>query len=87
MYLYLLPWLQQQAAACTVYCATATELEGVGGLYFNNCCICQPSDEALNEASITKLWKLSEKMITDRIKQWEKKATCDPYKTEQFQEH
>ncbi|XP_062609573.1 WW domain-containing oxidoreductase-like, partial [Saccostrea cucullata] len=33
----------QQGAATTVFCTTSAQLEGVGGLYFNNCCRCEPS--------------------------------------------
>nr|KAF6407244.1 hypothetical protein HJG59_009905 [Molossus molossus] len=33
----------QQSAATTVYCAAAPELEGLRGMYFNNCCpACPP---------------------------------------------
>ncbi|XP_013912272.1 PREDICTED: WW domain-containing oxidoreductase, partial [Thamnophis sirtalis] len=38
----------QQGAATTVYCAVAAELEGLGGMYFNNCCRCVPSQQAQN---------------------------------------
>ncbi|XP_014671877.1 PREDICTED: WW domain-containing oxidoreductase-like [Priapulus caudatus] len=58
----------QQAAATSVYCATATELEGVGGLYFNNCCVCQPSDAALDAQNITELWDLSEMMVKKAVR-------------------
>lgn len=57
----------QQAAATSVYCAVANDLEGVGGLYFNNCCVCDSSKEALSENLITKLWDMSEKMIGERL--------------------
>uniref|UniRef100_A0A8C0I7W4 WW domain-containing oxidoreductase n=1 Tax=Bubo bubo TaxID=30461 RepID=A0A8C0I7W4_BUBBB len=54
-------------AATTVYCATAAELEGLGGMYFNNCCRCLPSQEAQGEATATALWELSERLIQERI--------------------
>lgn len=53
----------QQAAATSVYCATVHELEGVGGMYFNNCCRCKPS-AAADDADLQKtLWTISEHMI------------------------
>ncbi|KAH1181589.1 hypothetical protein KIL84_005315 [Mauremys mutica] len=59
--------LPQQGAATTVYCATAPELEGLGGMYFNNCCRCLPSQEAQNEVTAAALWELSERLIQERI--------------------
>uniref|UniRef100_A0A674J164 WW domain containing oxidoreductase n=1 Tax=Terrapene triunguis TaxID=2587831 RepID=A0A674J164_9SAUR len=56
-----------QRAATTVYCATAPELEGLGGMYFNNCCRCLPSQEAQNEVTAAALWELSERLIQERI--------------------
>ncbi|XP_009645468.2 WW domain-containing oxidoreductase [Egretta garzetta] len=56
-----------QEAATTVYCATAAELEGLGGMYFNNCCPCLPSQEAQGEATAAALWELSERLIQERI--------------------
>jgi len=58
---------QQQGAATTVYCAVAPELEGLGGMYFNNCCRCLPSEEAQNEETARALWELSERLIQDRL--------------------
>ncbi|XP_018352611.1 PREDICTED: WW domain-containing oxidoreductase-like isoform X1 [Trachymyrmex septentrionalis] len=58
----------QQAASTIIFCATAPELEGVTGSYFNNCCHCQPSNAALNSALATQLWTLSQDMITDVLK-------------------
>ncbi|XP_048371625.1 WW domain-containing oxidoreductase [Sphaerodactylus townsendi] len=57
----------QQGAATSVYCACAPELEGLGGMYFNNCCRCAPSQEAENETTAAALWELSEKLIQDRV--------------------
>uniref|UniRef100_A0A8C8RBC4 Uncharacterized protein n=1 Tax=Pelusios castaneus TaxID=367368 RepID=A0A8C8RBC4_9SAUR len=56
-----------QRAATTVYCATTPELEGLGGMYFNNCCRCLPSQEAQNEVTAAALWELSERLIQERI--------------------
>uniref|UniRef100_A0A8C0UHU9 Uncharacterized protein n=1 Tax=Cyanistes caeruleus TaxID=156563 RepID=A0A8C0UHU9_CYACU len=54
-------------AATTVYCATALELEGLGGMYFNNCCRCLPSQQAQGDATATALWELSERLIQERV--------------------
>lgn len=50
----------EQGATNTVYCAAAPELEGLGGMYFNNRCCCLPSPEAQNEETAGDLWALSE---------------------------
>uniref|UniRef100_A0A8C3V2V7 WW domain containing oxidoreductase n=1 Tax=Catharus ustulatus TaxID=91951 RepID=A0A8C3V2V7_CATUS len=62
-----LPPIQQQGAATTVYCGTAAELEGLGGMYFNNCCRCLPSQQAQGEATATALWELSKRLIQERV--------------------
>ncbi|XP_071036544.1 WW domain-containing oxidoreductase isoform X2 [Parasteatoda tepidariorum] len=53
----------QQAAATSIYCATAHELGGVGGMYFNNCYQCKPSQTSASEDLSKMLWELSETMI------------------------
>jgi WW domain-containing oxidoreductase len=55
----------QQAAATSVYCATAQELLGLTGIYFNNCYICEPSKASQDENLAKELWNLSEKMISE----------------------
>ncbi|CAD7086448.1 unnamed protein product [Hermetia illucens] len=57
----------QQGASTTVYCATADELKGLTGLYFNNCFFCEPSKLAQNDAMAESLWKISEEMIASRL--------------------
>ncbi|XP_023666523.1 WW domain-containing oxidoreductase [Paramormyrops kingsleyae] len=57
----------QQGAATTVYCAVAPELEGLGGMYFNNCFRCLPSQEAENEATAASLWELSAQLVQQRV--------------------
>ncbi|XP_058901956.1 WW domain-containing oxidoreductase isoform X2 [Kogia breviceps] len=57
----------QQGAATTVYCAAAPELEGLGGMYFNNCCRCMPSTEAQSEDTARALWALSERLIQEGL--------------------
>lgn len=65
LYAFVRPFTKslQQAAATGVYCAVAPELEGTGGLYFNNCCQCQPSKSAEDVILARKLWEISEQMI------------------------
>ncbi|KAL5277107.1 WWOX family protein [Megaselia abdita] len=55
----------QQAASTTIFCATATELTGLTGLYFNNCFFCEPSKVSQIDEMQTKLWSISEKMVND----------------------
>lgn len=57
---------QQQGAATTVYCAVAPELEGLGGMYFNNCFRCQPSIQAQDPSNAASLWELSERLVAER---------------------
>ncbi|KAJ8249238.1 hypothetical protein GJAV_G00232660 [Gymnothorax javanicus] len=57
---------EQQGAANTVYCAVAPELEGLGGLYFNNCIRCAPSQQAQSEEAAASLWELSERLVRER---------------------
>ncbi|KAG8012578.1 WW domain-containing oxidoreductase, partial [Nibea albiflora] len=57
---------QQQGAATTVYCAIAPELEGLGGMYFNNCFRCLPSIQAQDQSSAASLWELSERLVAER---------------------
>lgn len=77
LYLFLLTLLQfflifsflfpqQQGAATTVYCAVAPELEGIGGMYFNNCFRCLPSPQAQDPTAALSLWELSERLIQER---------------------
>ncbi|XP_078688759.1 WW domain-containing oxidoreductase-like isoform X3 [Branchiostoma floridae x Branchiostoma belcheri] len=56
----------QQGAATSVYCGTARELEGLGGMYFNNCCRCLPSPDGQNERAAAELWDISERMLKAR---------------------
>ncbi|KAB0791400.1 hypothetical protein PPYR_03200 [Photinus pyralis] len=55
----------QQAASTTVYCATAVELNGVTGVYFNNCFRCRESESAQSDELATALWNLSAEMISN----------------------
>lgn len=53
----------QQAASTTIYCATAPELAGVTGVYFNNCYKCDESETAKSDEMAEKLWNVSVEMI------------------------
>ncbi|XP_063215496.1 WW domain-containing oxidoreductase [Bacillus rossius redtenbacheri] len=53
----------QQAASTTIYCATAPELANVSGLYFNNCCRCEPSTASQDPELARALWDTSNEMI------------------------
>uniref|UniRef100_UPI00358F9478 WW domain-containing oxidoreductase isoform X2 n=1 Tax=Myxine glutinosa TaxID=7769 RepID=UPI00358F9478 len=55
----------QQAAATIVYCACNREIEALGGLYFNNCCQCNPSSYADDPRAASSLWELSERLIRE----------------------
>ncbi|KAG7521966.1 WW domain-containing oxidoreductase [Solea senegalensis] len=55
----------QQGAATTVYCAVAPELEGLGGMYFNNCFRCMPSAQAQDQTCAASLWELSERLVAE----------------------
>lgn len=59
--------LQQQAAATTIYAATASELEGVTGLYFNNCFYCEESALARDRDIALEVFGMSLKMIAERM--------------------
>ncbi|XP_035739674.1 WW domain-containing oxidoreductase-like [Vespa mandarinia] len=58
----------QQAASTTIFCATAPELEGATGLYFNNCYRCDPSNFAVDSALASRLWSVSQDMIINVMK-------------------
>ncbi|XP_031626327.1 WW domain-containing oxidoreductase [Contarinia nasturtii] len=58
----------QQAASTTIYVATANELCGVSGQYFNNCFFCEPSQLSRNNEMVDNLWETSEQIL-DRILQ------------------
>lgn len=53
----------QQAASTSVFCATAIELTGVTGVYFNNCYRCEESESAKNDQLAELLWELSVEMV------------------------
>ncbi|XP_026500149.2 WW domain-containing oxidoreductase [Vanessa tameamea] len=57
----------QQAAATSVYVATASELEGVTGLYFNNCFYCEESALARDKDIANEIFSISLGMIEERV--------------------
>jgi hypothetical protein len=36
-------------------------------MYFNNCCPCKPSKEALDEKIAQRLWTVSDNILEDRL--------------------
>lgn len=58
---------QQQAAATTIYVATTVDLEGVTGLYFNNCYYCEESALARDKDIAKSVFEISLKMIEERV--------------------
>lgn len=69
VYAFVRPFTKslQQAASTTVFCATAHELVGVTGVYFNNCYRCEESKTAQNDELASFLWKISLEMIKSVI--------------------
>ncbi|XP_069112759.1 WW domain-containing oxidoreductase-like [Argopecten irradians] len=57
----------QQGAATTIYCAVSPDLGDCGGLYFNNCCRCEPSKSAQDSQLAQKLWDISEQILASKI--------------------
>ncbi|XP_026315434.1 WW domain-containing oxidoreductase isoform X2 [Hyposmocoma kahamanoa] len=57
----------QQAAATTIYVATAAELEGVTGLYFNNCYYCEESTLAGDKEIAEEIFTISLRFIEERM--------------------
>ncbi|KAL3270614.1 hypothetical protein HHI36_021148 [Cryptolaemus montrouzieri] len=53
----------QQAAATTVFCAVAPELNGITGSYFNNCYQCEESEKARKDDLALGLWEISADMV------------------------
>jgi len=54
---------KSQAAATTLYCAAAPEMEGNGGYYFSNCLAVEPCDQAKDPDAGKILWDLSERLV------------------------
>lgn len=53
----------EQGAACSLHVATAPELSGVTGQYFEKSRIKAPAKGARDEAAQERLWKLSERLL------------------------
>lgn len=53
----------QQAASTSIYCATASDLEGATGMYFNNCYRCDSSRQSMDPKLAMKLWIISQEML------------------------
>jgi len=67
--MFKLPWAGERVitmdkgAATTTYCATAPELEGVGGKYFEIVKMATPHATSNNEETAKRLWDLSEQLL------------------------
>ena len=62
----------EEGAYCSVYAATAEELEGKGGLYLSNCQPAEASAAAKDTDVGAKLWALSEHL--SGIKNYESRS-------------
>lgn len=60
--LLLLRKTPAEGAYTSIYAATSSELEGVGGKYFYHCKSIPPGKCALNQEDAEKLWQLSERL-------------------------
>lgn len=49
-----------EGAQTTLFCALASELEGVSGKYYSDCAEKEPSLEAQNDTNAKRLWSISE---------------------------
>jgi WW domain-containing oxidoreductase len=52
-----------QGAATSIYAASAPELNGHSGAYLSDCHPTPPKRDALDDALVEKVWKLSEKAV------------------------
>ncbi|ODN00385.1 WW domain-containing oxidoreductase [Orchesella cincta] len=57
----------QQAAATTIWGATAHELNGVGGMYLNNCWLCVPVKKAEDPVLAKVIWNMSIELIERKV--------------------
>ena len=53
-----------------MYAAVSEELNGKGGLYFNNCFLCEESPLAADKNTAKRLWKITEDLIRNRTEMW-----------------
>ena len=53
----------EQGAQTTIYLASSEEVEGVSGLYFDNCKPQEPSSAAQDDEAAKKLWKISADLV------------------------
>lgn len=58
---------KQQGAATTVFAATCKELEDVGGMYFNNCWVCEPSPLVQSREFCEKVYQLGEQILVQKM--------------------
>ncbi len=60
----------EEGARTSVYVATAPELAGVTGKYFQDCELVDPADAALDDEAAARLWELSAELVGLRGKAW-----------------
>ena len=53
----------KQGAQTTIYLAVSEDVEGVSGLYFQDCAITEPSEPAQDENMARKLWDVSQTLV------------------------
>lgn len=53
----------EQGAQTSIYCAVADEVEQQTGLYYSDCAVKQPANQALDDDAAKRLWDLSAKMV------------------------
>jgi NAD(P)-dependent dehydrogenase (short-subunit alcohol dehydrogenase family) len=53
----------KRGAKSSIYLATAQDVEGVSGRYFDNCREREPADHATDPATAKRLWELSEELV------------------------
>lgn len=50
-----------------MFVATCKELEDVGGMYFNNCWVCEPSNLAQSMEFCDKVYQLGERVLLEKL--------------------
>jgi hypothetical protein len=52
-----------EGAKTSIYLATAPEVQGQSGGYYKQCQLTSPKPQALDDASATRLWEVSERLV------------------------
>ena len=59
----------KQGAQTTIFCSVAEELEGVSGLYYNDCKVREGNKQAKDPGLAKKLWDVSERITGESWKE------------------